>query len=1194
MNLKFTKNYFLLIALGLILPLQIFSQDQRVLDIAIQHLQQNREQLSLTEADISNYTISDFYTSKHNGVTHIYLQQQHEGIAVFNAINNINLLSDGRVLNMGNRFISDLANKVNATQPTVTPDDALKTVAFKFSDAVGFLPKIKERKNDHHFVFENNGIALEPIQVKLIYALQEDRTVQLVWQVRFYQLDGQHMWNTQVDAMSGEILSYFDEVIHCDFNHPHDNCAASENSKPSFDLKKTKNNFSKKDETFLANYLSPIMGHTYNVFPMPIESPSHGDRAMVVDPADLTASPFGWHDTDGADGAEFTITRGNNVHAYHDAFAQNASVGGEPDGGAMLEFDYPFDIDNDTVYQNLDAAMVNLFYWNNTIHDFLYHYGFDEVSGNFQSNNYGNGGIENDYVRAEATDGIGSNNANFFTPVDGERPRMQMFIWGGENLPSQVNFLDVFYANGDTIDYEMRPAAFGAQLPEIPIVGEVVLIDDGVDNIHDACENIGNDDELVGKIALLDRGSCSFGESVLRAESEGAIAVIVCNTNMVNQNSEFTMFPGELGDQVTIPAVAISYAACAEMKLEVDSIVVSLGWPDSTILLSPGPTGIDSDFDNGVIVHEYGHGISNRLTGGPSASSCLRNREQAGEGWSDWFALAMTTTSANTPNQGRGIGTYVSGDAPSAVGIRRFRYSRSLTVNPHTYGDLDDPMTSVPHGVGSIWAAMIWDLYWNMVDVYGFDDDLANGTGGNNLTIQLVMDGLKLQPCSPNFLESRDAIIAADQANNNGANFCLIWETFARRGLGFSAQPEGEESFDTPLSCQFRLKLDKTAALVTDAGGVLTYSLEIKNDSPDPLTNVVITDTLPSGVTLVEGSVSCANASLSDALLTIPLGDMAVGDSLVCTYQVTVDATPFSYLFLDDGLENGISNWSVNSVLGNELFQPSDNSYEGEKAWFAPNQPIESDMRLTTTNSYFLVDPEASLSFWTQVKTESNKDGGRVEITTDGGANWEDLRNHFVQNGYTSLLQNDVIDGQHFGFAGDRGRYFQSIVDLSSFQGETIKIRFRFTSDDEDANEGWYIDNVQLFGNFHSITNAACANSDLNENICDEVTTVVFGEPEPVATKNIDSEIGVSIFPNPSDGNIFIKIENNNLSTGQAGNAATSLKLVGMDGRLLKEKDLDFANGVIDFDVSEFPNGIYLLQVQTEDTQVVRKLILQK
>ena len=251
------------------------------------------------------------------------------------------------------------------------------------------------------------------------------------------------------------------------------------------------------------------MGNTYNVFPIPIESPNHGDRAIVVDPADLTASPFGWHDTDGVDGAEFTITRGNNVHAYHDVFALNGPIGDEPDGGAMLEFDFPFDNDNDTVYQHLDAATVNLFYWNNVIHDFVYQYGFDEVAGNFQTNNYGNGGDGNDYVRAEVTDGIGSNNANFFTPAEGERPRMQMFIWGGDNLPPRANFLDVFFTNGDTVEYEMRPASFGATLPEIPIVSPVVLVDDGVDNINDACENIGNDDELVGKIALIDRGICS-------------------------------------------------------------------------------------------------------------------------------------------------------------------------------------------------------------------------------------------------------------------------------------------------------------------------------------------------------------------------------------------------------------------------------------------------------------------------------------------------------------------------------------------------------------------------------------------------------------------------------------------------------------------------------------------------------------
>ena len=49
----------------------------------------------------------------------------------------------------------------------------------------------------------------------------------------------------------------------------------------------------------------------------------------------------------------------------------------------------------------------------------------------------------------------------------------------------------------------------------------------------------------------------------------------------------------------------------------------------------------DGDVDNGIIVHEYGHGISNRLTGG-GGGGCLGNAEQMGEGWSDYYGLMFT------------------------------------------------------------------------------------------------------------------------------------------------------------------------------------------------------------------------------------------------------------------------------------------------------------------------------------------------------------------------------------------------------------------------------------------------------------------------------------------------------------------------------------------------------------------------
>ena len=65
---------------------------------------------------------------------------------------------------------------------------------------------------------------------------------------------------------------------------------------------------------------------------------------LVENPADTLASPFGWHDTNGEAGPEYTITRGNNVHAYLDLDNSNQPQGDEPDGGENLVFDFPIDL----------------------------------------------------------------------------------------------------------------------------------------------------------------------------------------------------------------------------------------------------------------------------------------------------------------------------------------------------------------------------------------------------------------------------------------------------------------------------------------------------------------------------------------------------------------------------------------------------------------------------------------------------------------------------------------------------------------------------------------------------------------------------------------------------------------------------------------------------------------------------------
>ena len=111
---------------------------------------------------------------------------------------------------------------------------------------------------------------------------------------------------------------------------------------------------------------------------------------------------------------------------------------------------------------------------------------------------------------------------------------------------------------------------------------------------------------------------------------------------------------------------------------------------------------VDGSLDNGVVSHEYGHGVSNRLTGGPNNSNCLNNGEQGGEGWSDWFALMYTIEPGDSGGAARGMGTYAIGEPVNGSGIRRYPYSTNMSINPQTYADL--ALSSEVHDIGEIWC----------------------------------------------------------------------------------------------------------------------------------------------------------------------------------------------------------------------------------------------------------------------------------------------------------------------------------------------------------------------------------------------------------------------------------------------------------------------------------------------------------
>ncbi|MEZ4734445.1 MAG: M36 family metallopeptidase [Caldilineaceae bacterium] len=776
--------------------------------VALTYLRHNRAQWGLTEADLADVVVKDHYVTSHNGVTHLYLRQRYRGIELFNGDMNVTIDRNGQVRNVASRFVPDLANRVNTTTPTLAADKAILAAARQLHlQPTGELQRVENRNGPaQEMHFANASLSTRAIPAKLMYHEQNDGAVRLAWNTLLYPPAQENVWLLQIDATTGETLFRHNRVVH-EHAQPHQ-ASATNSTERGNDWQDRRQTIPQPTPTATPTDLpgptatatpteSPTLTPTatpaalYRVLPLPLENPEDGPglpgaHTLVADPADPDASPFGWHDVDGYPGAEFYDTRGNNVAAQEDTNGDDAGgIRPGPSIPGQLTFDYGFNpaLEPDQG-SNQAAATVNLFYWNNMIHDLFYHYGFDEVAGNFQENNYGRGGLGNDPVQADAQDGSGTDNANFYTPPDGEAPRMQMY--------------------------------------------------------------------------------------------------------------RFTY-------------------------------------------TSPNR---DSDMDNGIIIHEYGHGISTRLTGGPSNVDCLWNNEQMGEGWSDWLALVMTVKDGDNGATARGMGNYVLGEAKSGTGIREFPYSTDLTINPHTYNAIQT--TAIPHGVGSVWAAMLWEMYWALVEQSGFDPDLYRGAGGNNLAIQLVIDGLKLQPCEPGFVDGRDAILLADQLNTGGVNQCLIWAAFAKRGLGYRASQgsssdttDGVEAFDLPDDCLNALVLQKTAnQTVAAPGETIDYTLHATNYTTGTLTNLLLTDPLPVGVTYVADSASDGGVE-SGGVLQWPPVTLAPDEEIWRTFTVEVNPLPSidSVLFFDD--MEGSSNWTATGLW--HLVSDGDdcsNSFSPTTSWY--------------------------------------------------------------------------------------------------------------------------------------------------------------------------------------------------------------------------------------------------------------------
>ncbi len=1174
MRKSFTLLLLPLLALA-VTPL--FAQQQTKLDQALRHLEQRAEEWDLETADLMDIVVSDEYVSKHNGSHHYYLVQRYAGIPLYAAVNGVHFDRNGEVVYATNNFIGKLAERVNTTSAQITPQQAVFSLLnhLEINDPVNLTVKAQTA---HQYIFEAGNLANSDFDVKLSYMpMREEQEVRLAWHVVIDVRRSADYWSVLVDAVDGTILHQHNYTVYCSFSpksgHTHhgDNCAHQLGS---------------PKQTFRPlEVLSD--GAAYNVFPLPVESPIHGERELVTDPSDPTASPFGWHDVDGMEGADYTITRGNNVHAYLDTAAINSPNGMEPDGGADLLFDFYFDA-NDEPENMRESSITQLFYMNNMMHDITYAYGFTEAAGNFQRRNY-DGSIDgnNDHVLAEAQDGSGTNNANFATPADGANGRMQMFQWFGVE-GSVLSFSEPASIAGS---YTSGTASYGPGVSDEPITAEVARAFDASGAPNLVCQEVANPDDIAGKIAMIDRGDCFFEEKTLNAQAAGAVAVIICNY----LEDALGMAGGVDNDEPTIPSVSMGASDCQQIKnvLEMgETVIATLVLPEDS-----GPESVGSSLDNGVIAHEYGHGISNRLTGGPGNSDCLFNDEQQGEGWSDFFALITTARPTDTPGTPRGVGNYSDRQPVNGGGIRRVPYTTDFNVNDHIMDDILN--TGAPHPLGEVWATAIWDLYWAMVDIYGFNEDLINGDGGNNMAIQIVMDGMALQRCNPGFMDARDALFTADFLNFEGAHECLIWEVFARRGMGVDADQndrfdrnDNVIGFATPPECAKTLKVLKSADRdLILAGEDIEFTLEIRNDKDEDATGVTVEDALPAGLSYVPGSANGADVVDNGDNLVFTIGDLSAGDDVTITYTASTSTSNRSIQLFFDGMEDGDGNWELEAGAGFDIWDLSEaNPNTGSTSWFVANTAETNDQSIILSEPFEVNGVSPAIRFYHDYDTQPLADGGLVQVSTNGGASWINLNDNFIRGDYRGELAAQTLFNPDFrAFWGDSEGYVASYVDLSDFQGETIQIRFRFATNGDTAGTGWFVDDFEVMDKL-AYEGEACVSSNEGDLDCGRVpfggvivdTDLSNNTDDPVR----DPEV-MQVYPNPANTviNVAIKTDLSNTVDVQLINAAGAVvrtwREQGLQGQLLS------------LNVSDLPTGFYVLQLNTPNGIYTEKVTIQ-
>ena len=346
------------------------------------------------------------FVTRHNGVTHLTLQQQIEGIDIWGAELKANVTVDGALINISSTMLPRPEGGFATEQGIYNASDALRAAA---RDA-GILLKSDLRpasspKGAELLQTWEPGEQLRaglPVTSERIWFAVNRGEIHPAWKVVIPVPGAGHTYETIIDATNGEVLRRWD-MLHFLYQGTEDIVMRVWTDD------------------------SPAPGSPGLATPTGFQFPIVPRTLVTVTGASVAdASPDGWID----DGISTTL--GNNVDAHTDLDANDVPDLPRPAGTSYRTFDYTINLGVDAPSLYTDGSVTNLFYLCNIYHDALYRLGWDEAASNFQTDNFGLGGVGNDALSADAQDGSTTNNARFIGGgSDGNSARIEQYVFDG-------------------------------------------------------------------------------------------------------------------------------------------------------------------------------------------------------------------------------------------------------------------------------------------------------------------------------------------------------------------------------------------------------------------------------------------------------------------------------------------------------------------------------------------------------------------------------------------------------------------------------------------------------------------------------------------------------------------------------------------------------------------------------------------